>query len=44
MKTVLSGLGKYTNYSIQVLGYTRVGDGMKSNPIYCLTNEDGELK
>ncbi|XP_011307192.1 Down syndrome cell adhesion molecule-like protein Dscam2 isoform X1 [Fopius arisanus] len=36
----LAGLRKYTNYSIQVLAYTRVGDGVPSRSLYCRTKED----
>lgn len=39
-ETFLHGLRKYTNYSVQVLAYTAAGDGRRSNPIYCLTEED----
>lgn len=38
---VLSGLKKFTNYSIQVLAYTRMGDGVMSTPLFCQTEEDG---
>lgn len=38
---VLSNLKKFTNYSIQVLAFTRVGDGVVSKPLYCQTEEDG---
>lgn len=38
---VLSGLRKYTNYSIQVMAFTRMGDGVLSNPSFCETEEDG---
>ncbi|EEB16564.1 down syndrome cell adhesion molecule, putative [Pediculus humanus corporis] len=37
---VISGLKKFTNYSIQLLAYTRVGDGILSKPTYCQTEED----
>ena len=37
----LDGLEKYTNYSIQVLAYTRAGDGVRSEQIYTRTKEDG---
>ncbi|XP_069693341.1 cell adhesion molecule Dscam2-like isoform X2 [Periplaneta americana] len=37
--TELHGLQKHANYSIQVWAYTHVGDGVKSNPIYCITDE-----
>ncbi|XP_066995296.2 cell adhesion molecule Dscam2 [Anabrus simplex] len=40
MHTELHGLQKYANYSIQVWAFTHVGDGMKSSPIYCFTDED----
>lgn len=40
---VLSGLRKFTNYSIQVLAFTRMGDGVFSTPLYCQTEEDGNL-
>lgn len=38
----LEGLEKYTNYSIQVLAFTRAGDGVRSDQIYTRTKEDGE--
>ncbi|EDV38863.2 uncharacterized protein Dana_GF24786, isoform F [Drosophila ananassae] len=37
---VLTGLRKYTNYSIQVLAHTRMGDGVLSKPLYCHSEED----
>uniref|UniRef100_A0A1I8MHL2 Uncharacterized protein n=1 Tax=Musca domestica TaxID=7370 RepID=A0A1I8MHL2_MUSDO len=40
LTTVLTGLRKFTNYSIQVLAHTRMGDGVLSNSIYCHTEED----
>lgn len=40
LTTVLTGLRKYTNYSIQVLAHTRMGDGVLSNPMFCHTEED----
>ncbi|XP_032686651.1 Down syndrome cell adhesion molecule-like protein Dscam2 isoform X10 [Odontomachus brunneus] len=40
LTTVLTGLRRYTNYTIQVLAYTRVGDGVPSTTIYCQTEED----
>lgn len=42
MTMTLAGLRKYTNYSVQVLAYTRVGDGVPSRTMYCRTKEDGE--
>lgn len=35
----LVGLRKYTNYSIQLLAYTRVGEGVASPPIHVMTLE-----
>ncbi|KAL1110142.1 hypothetical protein AAG570_008219 [Ranatra chinensis] len=39
-RTTLTGLQKYTNYSISVLAFTASGDGVLSNPIFCRTGED----
>ncbi|KAG7263723.1 hypothetical protein CRUP_004913 [Coryphaenoides rupestris] len=36
----LDYLEKYTNYSIQVLAFTRAGDGVRSEQIYVRTKED----
>ncbi|EFX83213.1 hypothetical protein DAPPUDRAFT_48415, partial [Daphnia pulex] len=36
----LSGLQKFSNYSIQVLAFTGSGDGVKSAPLTCTTEED----
>ena len=41
--TELHGLQKHANYSIQVWAYTRVGDGVKSNPVFCVTDEAGKV-
>lgn len=38
---VINKLRKYTNYTIQVLAFTIVGDGVLSRPTYCRTEEDG---
>ncbi|KAI5636739.1 immunoglobulin i-set domain-containing protein [Phthorimaea operculella] len=38
--TYLHTLRKYTNYSIQVLAFTNAGDGKRSPPVYCMTEED----
>ena len=40
MKVVVRGLEKFTNYSIQVLAYTRMGEGIRSRPIYVKTQQD----
>ncbi|XP_017789057.1 PREDICTED: Down syndrome cell adhesion molecule-like protein Dscam2 [Habropoda laboriosa] len=40
LTTVLTGLRKYTNYTIQVLAFTRVGDGIPTTVTYCQTEED----
>ncbi|CAG9136240.1 unnamed protein product [Plutella xylostella] len=39
-ETYLHTLHKYTNYSVQVLAFTGAGDGKRSPPVYCLTEED----
>ncbi|XP_076062140.1 Down syndrome cell adhesion molecule 1 isoform X8 [Oratosquilla oratoria] len=39
-ETHLHGLQKYTNYSIQVLAFTSGGEGVRSNPIHCQTDQD----
>ncbi|KAL9920273.1 Down syndrome cell adhesion molecule 1 isoform 5-T5 [Glossina fuscipes fuscipes] len=38
--TVLHGLKKYTNYTMQVLATTAGGDGVRSAPIHCQTEPD----
>jgi len=38
----IENLRKYTNYTVWVLAYTKVGDGMKTKPFYCRTHEDGK--
>ncbi|GFG32700.1 hypothetical protein Cfor_00545 [Coptotermes formosanus] len=40
LMAVLTGLRRFTNYSVQVLAFTRVGDGVTSKPIVCTTEED----
>lgn len=42
-ETILHGLKKYTNYSMQVLAFTSAGDGVRSQPIHCQTEQDGNL-
>lgn len=39
--TYLHALFKYTNYSVQVLAFTNAGDGVMSQALYCMTEEDG---
>ncbi|XP_046664865.1 Down syndrome cell adhesion molecule-like protein Dscam2 isoform X42 [Homalodisca vitripennis] len=39
-ETILHGLKKYTNYSMQVLAFTSGGDGVRSTPIHCQTEQD----
>ena len=38
--TTLTELNKYTSYHIQVLGYTRVGDGALSHPPVVIQTHD----
>ena len=40
---VLKGLENFTEYNIEVLGYTRIGDGKKSNVIKVTTDENGKV-
>ena len=40
--TQIQGLLKFTNYSIQVSGFTVKGDGPKSDAVFVTTDEDGE--
>ena len=40
LDVVLSRLEKFTNYSIQVLAYTRKGEGVRSEPVFVHTQED----
>ncbi|XP_043279367.1 Down syndrome cell adhesion molecule-like protein Dscam2 isoform X3 [Venturia canescens] len=40
LSTVLHGLDPYTNYTVQVLAYTRAGEGVSSNPVSCTTEEN----
>lgn len=42
LRTTISGLRKFTNYSITALAYTGSGDGARSSPVYCQTEEDGK--
>ncbi|XP_066145702.1 cell adhesion molecule Dscam1 isoform X47 [Euwallacea fornicatus] len=39
-ETILHGLKKYTNYSMEVLAYTSGGDGVRTTPIACQTEQD----
>ena len=39
----LTGLEKFTNYSVKVLAFTRIGDGNVSDPVLVSTDEDGKL-
>lgn len=38
----LTSLEKFTEYCIQLLGFTRIGDGNKSECFNVTTDEDGE--
>ncbi|KAL6426412.1 hypothetical protein ACFW04_009120 [Cataglyphis niger] len=39
LSTVLHALSPYTNYTVQVLAFTRAGEGVASNPVSCTTGE-----
>ncbi|KAL5020556.1 hypothetical protein ScPMuIL_003448 [Solemya velum] len=40
LEAVVDGLEKFSNYSLQVLAYTRKGEGVRSQIIYLMTQED----
>ena len=40
----LTGLWKYTNYGIRVLGFTRMGWGVISPEVLVQTDEDGNVE
>ena len=42
LEVILYNLERYTNYSIQVLAYTRKGEGVRSEPIFITTQQDGQ--
>jgi hypothetical protein len=44
LSTVLHTLAPYTNYTVQVLAYTKVGEGVASNPVSCTTGETGKSR
>lgn len=37
----LTGLEKFTNYSVKVLAFTRIGDGNVSHSVTVSTDQDG---
>ncbi|XP_050520800.1 cell adhesion molecule Dscam2 isoform X48 [Daktulosphaira vitifoliae] len=39
-ETILHGLKKFTNYSMEVLAFTAGGDGVRTPKIYCQTEQD----
>lgn len=40
--TTLPGLLSFTNYSVVVLAFTGSGEGVRTPPVFCRTDEDGE--
>lgn len=40
LEIIIDNLEKFTNYSIQVLAFTRKGEGVRSSPLYVRTMED----
>lgn len=42
LSTVLHALMPYTNYTVQVLAYTRAGEGVSSSSVSCTTEETGK--
>jgi Down syndrome cell adhesion protein len=43
LETNLHGLAHYANYSLRVAAFTGAGDGDRSSPIHCVTEEDGKI-
>ena len=41
--TDLHGLLKYGNYTVRVAAFTNGGEGVRSAPLHCLTEEDGNF-
>lgn len=39
----VENLQKYTNYSVWVLAFTKIGDGVKTKQFFCTTHEDGNV-
>lgn len=39
----INGLKFYTKYELRLLAFTMVGDGNISEPVNCMTDEDGKL-
>ena len=42
LNVTLTSLRKYVSYAIQILAYTRMGDGKLSSEVIRKTDEDGE--
>jgi hypothetical protein len=42
LETNLHGLAKFANYSVRVLAFTSAGEGVRSSPVHCTTEEDGK--
>lgn len=40
LEATITGLSKYTNYSLQVLAFTRKGEGVRCEPLFVLTQQD----
>lgn len=36
----IENLKKYTNYTVWVVAFTKIGDGAQTKPFFCRTNED----
>lgn len=43
LSATMLGLQKFSNYSVEVLAFTQMGSGVRSKPIYVMTQQDGEL-
>ena len=40
--TAITDLRKFTNYAVQVAGFSRVGDGIVSKARFVMTDQDGK--
>ncbi|XP_063241575.1 cell adhesion molecule Dscam2-like [Bacillus rossius redtenbacheri] len=40
LETTLHGLARFTNYSARVAAFTRAGEGSRSSPLLCRTDQD----
>ena len=39
----ITGLEFFTKYELRILGFTIIGDGNVSEPVFCVTDESGNV-